>query len=423
MSTKNFEDLIKEVHEKGICQECGGCVSFCSSAQYDIIGFKDTDSPPEYLHKDQCLECGICYYICPQTHILDEDLNRTYNFTDFSLMPLGNFDNIYSCQATDKDFLKYGTDGGVVNSILNFMLERKMLDGAIVSKTRAAFSREASFASNKDELLRNAGIKLDISSQLDEIQKFSTYTRTIPELNHYKFKKLAVIGTSCQINTIRCMQDLGVTPSENIEICLGLFCFESFSLSKTQIKKFEKNFNINVSDIEKINIKEDVIFKLRDDGNGDKIIHIPFNHLKNYMRPACNACSDFTNIYADISFGGLGSADKYTTVITRTEKGKKLATQVKFVIISCQSSYALAQRSEYLDVARGFGAEITLDTCVFHTPMVGGDTKVIMTNSGKCAYYAPGELGVKVAFGTMADCVASAVVGCVCRKEGLWKGS
>jgi len=107
----------------------------------------------------------------------------------------------------------------------------------------------------------------------------------------------------------------------------------------------------------------------------------------------------------------------------QTEKGKKLATQVKFLIISCQSSYALAQRSEFLDVARGFGAEITLDTCVFHTPMLGGDTKVIMTNSGKCAYYAPGELGVKVAFGTMADCVESAVTGHVCRKEGLWKGS
>jgi len=107
----------------------------------------------------------------------------------------------------------------------------------------------------------------------------------------------------------------------------------------------------------------------------------------------------------------------------QTEKGQKLDADVKFVIISCQSSHALAQRSEFLDVAKDFGAQITLDTCVFHTPMVGGDTKVIMTNSGKCAYYAPGELGVKVAFGTMADCVASAVAGCVCRKEGLWKGS
>jgi len=107
-----------------------------------------------------------------------------------------------------------------------------------------------------------------------------------------------------------------------------LFCYENFLFGKSQIEKFEKDFNIKFSAIKKINIKEDVIFKIKDDGNGEKIIHIPFTHLKDYMRPACNACDDFTNIYADISFGGLGSADKYTTVITRTEKGKKLFSQV-----------------------------------------------------------------------------------------------
>jgi len=46
------------------------------------------------------------------------------------------------------------------------------------------------------------------------------------------------------------------------------------------------------------------------------------------MRPACNACADFTNIYADISFGGLGSPDNFTTVITRTKKGKEIFNKV-----------------------------------------------------------------------------------------------
>ncbi|MHA2288352.1 MAG: Coenzyme F420 hydrogenase/dehydrogenase, beta subunit C-terminal domain, partial [Promethearchaeota archaeon] len=64
--------------------------------------------------------------------------------------------------------------------------------------------------------------------------------------------------------------------------------------------------------------------KLKDDGAGEKIVHIPFNQLGDYMRPACRACNDFTNLYADISFGGLGSPDKYTTVITRTKKGEKI---------------------------------------------------------------------------------------------------
>ena len=35
----------------------------------------------------------------------------------------------------------------------------------------------------------------------------------------------------------------------------------------------------------------------------------------------------------------------------------------------------------------------------------------VMTNSGKWAHYAPGNLGVQVAFGNLEDCVASAAVG------------
>ncbi|MFX1323207.1 MAG: Coenzyme F420 hydrogenase/dehydrogenase, beta subunit C-terminal domain, partial [Promethearchaeota archaeon] len=94
-----------------------------------------------------------------------------------------------------------------------------------------------------------------------------------------------------------------------------------FDISK--VSKLEKDFKIKFTDIEKINIKEDLIFRLK----GDKVVHIPFNRLNYYMRPACNACGDFTNIYADISFGGLGSPNKYTTVITRTKKGKNIFTK------------------------------------------------------------------------------------------------
>ncbi|KKL49683.1 hypothetical protein LCGC14_2313070, partial [marine sediment metagenome] len=158
--------------------------------------------------------------------------------------------------------------------------------------------------------------------------RYSTYTHSIQKLNHYKFKKLAVVGTPCQINTIRCMQDLAVTPSEHIEITLGLFCYENFLFDKKQIKKFEEDFNISFENIKKLNIKEDLIFKLKDDGTGEKVIHIPFNQLENYMRPACRACDDFTNLYADISFGGLGSPDKYTTVVTRTDKGEEIFSKV-----------------------------------------------------------------------------------------------
>ncbi|MFW9878595.1 MAG: Coenzyme F420 hydrogenase/dehydrogenase, beta subunit C-terminal domain [Candidatus Thorarchaeota archaeon] len=324
MGIKSFKDLIKEVHNKGICQECGGCVSFCNALESGVIGFKNSNGPPEFINEESCLECGICYAICPQTHFLDDDLNKIYNFTDLSSMPIGYFRNIYICQTNDDEFLKCGIDGGVVNSLLNFLLEKKIIHGAIVAKTKAAFSRETSIAKSREDLIDSSGVKLDLAHQVTEIQKFHTYTSSLKKLKKIKFDKLAIVGTSCQIYTIRCMQSLGIIPSHNIDLCLGLFCYENFFFDRAKGKHFEKHFKVKFEDIEKINIKEDLIIKVKSGGTKSKTIHIPFDKLKNYMRSACNACDDFTNIYADISFGGLGSPDKFTTVITRTKKGDEI---------------------------------------------------------------------------------------------------
>jgi hypothetical protein len=62
-------------------------------------------------------------------------------------------------------------------------------------------------------------------------------------------------------------------------------------------------------------------------------------------------------------------------------------------------------------------ARVTLvaDTCVYVSALMRADVGTVMTNSGKCAYYAPGNLGVKVAYGSLAECVASARAGKVVR--------
>ena len=58
------------------------------------------------------------------------------------------------------------------------------------------------------------------------------------------------------------------------------------------------------------------------------------------------------------------------------------------------------------------GVTVVIDTCVVVTPIMkdlaGG---VLMTNSGKFAQYAPGNTGYGVVFGSMAECVESAVAG------------
>jgi len=68
-----------------------------------------------------------------------------------------------------------------------------------------------------------------------------------------------------------------------------------------------------------------------------------------------------------------------------------------------------------LDDVGGFDVRVVTDTCTYLTPILERLDGAVMTNSGKWAHYAPGNLGVQVAFGELEDCVASAAAGRVAR--------
>ena len=57
------------------------------------------------------------------------------------------------------------------------------------------------------------------------------------------------------------------------------------------------------------------------------------------------------------------------------------------------------------------GITIVTDTCTYITPVMKQTRGLIMTNSGKWAHYAPANIGVEVAFGSLRECVHSAVRG------------
>jgi len=114
------------------------------------------------------------------------------------------------------------------------------------------------------------------------------------------------------------MQVLGIIPSDVIKYYFGLFCMENFSFNDVQLKHLEKRYGFDLAHVTKINVKEDFFIYLED----GRIIHISFKEIDSIARPACLVCPDFSAEYSDISFGGLGSPEGYTTVLIRAERGK-----------------------------------------------------------------------------------------------------
>lgn len=101
-------------------------------------------------------------------------------------------------------------------------------------------------------------------------------------------------------------------------------------------------------------------------------------------------------------------------------KGREKHPDVKFLVTSSRAMTQLAEKAGLLESLREFGAQLTVDTCILTTPMLPAEIQNLMTNSAKFAYYAPGLLGRKIAFGSLEDCVNSAVAGKIVRDDSLW---
>lgn len=72
------------------------------------------------------------------------------------------------------------------------------------------------------------------------------------------------------------------------------------------------------------------------------------------------------------------------------------------------------------DLLTELGVTIVTDTCTYVTSIVDPESGPAMTDSAKWAYYAPGNIGVKALFGSMDECVETAVAGHLVERHDQW---
>jgi predicted aconitase len=95
--------------------------------------------------------------------------------------------------------------------------------------------------------------------------------------------------------------------------------------------------------------------------------------------------------------------------------GFRAAPGVEVYVNTGRETYATIAESGLLAGLQAAGVIVVTDTCTYVTSILRKLDGVVMTNSGKWAHYAPGNLGVEVAFGSLEDCIASAAAGRVVR--------
>jgi predicted aconitase len=93
-------------------------------------------------------------------------------------------------------------------------------------------------------------------------------------------------------------------------------------------------------------------------------------------------------------------------------------TRVPVWVNTGRNVLADAERLGVSDSLTSAGVNVVTDTCTYIAPLVGHGH--VMTDSAKWAWYAPGNIGVRVTFGSLEECVRSAVEGHIVRDAELW---
>jgi predicted aconitase len=101
--------------------------------------------------------------------------------------------------------------------------------------------------------------------------------------------------------------------------------------------------------------------------------------------------------------------------------GRYIKAGLVFYVSTSRFVRNLTEKEGWLADIERAGITVVTDVCTYYSPAVRGAKGRVMTNAAKWAYYAPGMLGVEVCFGSLKECVESAVRGEVWRDMALGK--
>jgi coenzyme F420 hydrogenase subunit beta len=321
---KTFFHLVQEVQKPGLCHHCGGCVAFCTAINYGALELGE-NGRPRYKDMEKCIECGLCYSICPEIHELDEETRRMVSWS----APMGRIFNTTVARAADLEVQGVATDGGVVTALLLHLLDMGRIDGAIVTRKVGPFQRQPWLATTREEILEAAGFHFETSPSMSHFSDlYSTFSPSVVELEDVAklhLNRVAFVGTPCQINSLRRMEALGIVPSGSIRFHLGLFCTGNFHFGEEQRKQLMVLGNFHWDDVRKVNVKEDLLIHL----NSGEVRRIPLDRLEFMKRYACQYCDDYAAEFADLSFGGIGAPEGWTTVVIRSPLGRAIMADTR----------------------------------------------------------------------------------------------
>jgi coenzyme F420-reducing hydrogenase beta subunit/Na+-translocating ferredoxin:NAD+ oxidoreductase RnfD subunit len=303
------------------CIRCGACMSVCHNSLSPIL-MKEAYTKQKVknlmrLDSDYCTGCRTCNFVCPAGIDL-ERYTLGYPLLEEEAKEIeqqflkGTADEdigVYSEMFSAKSSID-GQDGGVATALLVSGLQNGLFDSAVVVKRTVGYWAEAVIAENVDEIMAAKGtmyLRVPLMSKLKDLIAKGK-------------RKIAIVGMACEVRAARRIQQVLLREYPDLELTIiGLFCYECFDYYKLK-EDVMRLLDVDLDRAEKTQIHKGK-FIVQVDG---KEHAMKVKELNNAVEERCLDCPDFSAQYSDISVGSVGSDEGYSTVIVRSNVGKKL---------------------------------------------------------------------------------------------------
>lgn len=325
---KYIPEPIKNVVESNLCTGCGTCAGVCPNKTLAMEMTPEGTYIPQIV-TDSCQDCSVCTEVCP---VNKENITELNQFI-FNKMPdnllMGNFIDCYTGYSTDSKIRWNATSGGIITSLLIFLLRNQLIDGALLTRVNGddPLKAEPFIARTENDILSAMGSKyvpVALNQLLNQISSESG--------------KFAVVGLPCHIQGIRRAELKIPRLRDKIIYHFGLACSRTMSFRgvKYILRKMGVSPN-NVCELKyrgdgwpggiKVSLKEGEQRFLPNQGSlwSEIAGGYFFAHF------CCTICCDHLNEFADISFADawlpeIVRKDKKGTsiIVVRTQVGQKL---------------------------------------------------------------------------------------------------
>jgi len=297
------KELVIDVANRDLCIGCGMCENICPY-------FKTYKGKSTMLFPCT-LEQGRCNAHCPKTEVDLDALSLFFWDEPYDGSPLGHFGRILAAKAGTKVKGVF-QGGGTVSALVAYALEKKMVDGAILTGAEG-IEPAARLVKDPGEVTASAGSKFIAAPTLSALNRAAGEGE----------RRLAVVGTPCQMTAVAQMRmnPLARDDFEDpVALTVGVFC--NWALDHRQLLAY-LSVRMDIGRITGMDIPPPPAEALvvRTTGGEERF---PLKDIRKLIPHTCFICPDMTAEWTDVSVGMYEGRPGWNTLLVRTPAGAQL---------------------------------------------------------------------------------------------------